>query len=201
MKKEPDSRDMPEEIDFSHGVRGKYADRYREGLSIREATPKDPVAFHETQSRLGKALWHAQGLEAAFVAYLSLVHEMAVPEAGVRVHQLLEHEMTQAQLKDLWQASPDVADYNAEALKDRFTRFIPERNWLVHRCSFELEKLVDSSRQGHDVAIRLEEFADEARYLSQYLIVLIETKLTTRGMKPDEIEKRRTQVIEDWAAA
>jgi hypothetical protein len=27
---------------------------------------------------------------------------------------------------------------------------------------------------------------------SQYLIVSIETKLTTRGMKPDEIENRRT---------
>src|SRR6266542_6973782 len=94
MKKAPEDQSMPDALDFTGGVRGKYANRYREGVWIREISPSDPIAFYETQSRLGHALWQAQTLEGAFVVYLALVQELAVREAAGKAHELLEHHLS-----------------------------------------------------------------------------------------------------------
>jgi hypothetical protein len=194
MKKTTNDDSMPEEIDFARGIRGKYASRYREGVSIRETPPMDPIALYETQSRLGHALWQAQALEAAFVAYFSLVQEMAVKEAGARVHELLEHSVPQPPPNDLWQSLLDLGD-----LSERIYRLVPERNWVVHRCSFELSSVVDSPDRGGDITFRLQGFADEARYLSEHLIRVLELKLSHKGMTPPEIQTRTQQVIQAWA--
>ncbi len=196
MKKPVDDEDMPNEIDFTGTVRGKYASRYREGVSIREISPLDPIAFYETQSRLGHALWQAQTLEAAFVAYFSLVQEMAVQEAGAHAHELLEHQAIGKQQTHHLRQFLDLKD-----VSERFYRLLPERNWIVHRCTFELSNLAESPDRRHDITVRLEGFADEAQYLSQYLISLVEVKLSRRGMSPAEIEQRTKQVIKAWAAA
>jgi len=196
MKQTLDDDIMPEEIDFSRGLRGKYANRYREGVSIRETPPMDPIALYETQSRLGHALWQAQALEATFVAYFSLVQEMAVKDAGARVHELLEHHIPQNQTGDLWRSLLDLGD-----LSDRIHRLVPERHWVVHRCSVELSSLVNSPDQRGDFTFRLQGFADEARYLSDHLIRVLELKLSHKGMTPPEIQTRTQQVIQGWAEA
>jgi len=185
---------MPNEIDFTGGVRGKYADRYREGVTIREIAPPDPIAFYETQSRLGYALWHAQILEAAFVAYLALVLDMAVQDAGVRAHQLLEHEVSDKQFTQWWSSFEDFKGF-----LDRFHRIRLERNWIVHRSSFDLAELVQSPSGKHELSTRLEGFADEAQYLTQYLFKAVEASLSDRGMTPAQIDERTRQVIDAWA--
>lgn len=194
MKKPPDSG-PPKEVDFTGGIRGKYASRYREGVTIRETSPADPIALYETQSRLGNALWHAQTLEAALVAYLSLVQEMAVPEAGSRAHDLLEHRLPHTTLSDAWGSVLDAE------LRNRLTSLLSERNWIVHRCSFELERMADSPDRKRHIAARLEEFAGEAKYLSHCLLTSIETKLAPSGLTASEIQTRTKRVIETWAAA
>ncbi len=196
MKKNNKDDEIPDNIDFSGAIRGKYVDRYREGVSIHEYQSIDPITFYEAQSRLGHALWHAQALEAACVAYISLVRDIAVLEAGARAHALLEH-YDRDTVKN-WRVTLDTEGLADKHFQDRLARFITERNWLVHRSSFELADQLASRDRLPDLTIRLGGFADEALYLSQTLFRAIEFKLSERGLKPAEIETRTKEVIEEW---
>ncbi len=197
MKKKDRDDEIPENIDFSNAIRGKYVDRYREGISIHERQSIDPITFYEAQSRLGHALWHAQALEAACVAYISLVRNMAVVEAGGHAHALLEHHDRDI-LKN-WRSTFDAEGLTDRQFQDRLARFIVERNWLVHRSSFELADQLTSPDRIQELTIRLGGFADEALYLSQSLFRVIELNLSKRGLMPTEIETRTKEVIEEWA--
>ncbi len=196
MKKHPDDDAMSREVDFTGGIRGKYADRYREGVSIRETTSLDPITIYETQSRLGHALWQAQSLEAACVAYLSLVQELEVREAGARVHDLLEHHTSEKHTNHVWRSLLEFDD-----LADRLRKIVPERNWIVHRCTFELANLTEHPNRAPDITLRLELFADEAQYLSQSLLKVIESHLSHAGVPSKEIATRTMRVIQAWANA
>src|SRR5580658_1160430 len=88
MKNSIDDDDIPAEIDFSGGVRGKYAARYREGVILRETVP-DPIRLFETQSRLGRALLGTQSVEIAIVAYLSLVMQLSIAKAVAETRKSL----------------------------------------------------------------------------------------------------------------
>ncbi len=199
MKKQDRDDEIPENIDFSNAIRGKYVDRYREGVSIHERQSIDPITFYEAQSRLGHALWYAQALEAACVAYISLVRNTGVLEAGGHAHALLEHH-DRDMLKS-WRSTFDVEGLADRQFHDRLARFIVERNWLVHRSSFELADQLTSRDRLQELTIRLGGFADEGHYLSQVLFRAIEFKLLKRGLMPAEIETRTKQVIEEWAEA
>src|SRR5437764_948127 len=122
MKNKDRDDEIPENIDFSKAIRGKYVDRYREGVSIHESPAIDPITFYEAQSRLGHALWHAQTLEAACVAYISLVRNVAVVEAGGHAHALLEHHDRDIQKK--WRSTFDVEGLTNKQFQDRLSRFI-----------------------------------------------------------------------------
>src|SRR5260370_41079809 len=183
MKNNDKDDEIPENVDFSNAIRGKYVDRYREGVSIHEHQSIDPITFYEAQSRLGHALWHAQALEAAFVVYISLVRNVAVVEASGHAHALLEHHDRDI-LKD-WRSTFDVEGLTDKAFQDRLARFIVERNWLVHRSSFEFADQLSSPDRIQELTIRLGGFADEALYLSRLLFRVIEFKLSKRGLMPN----------------
>ncbi len=153
MKKKDRDDEIPENIDFSNAIRGKYVDRYREGVSIHERQSIDPITFYEAQSRLGHALWHAQALEAACVAYISLVRNVAVVEAGGHAHALLEHHDRDT-LKN-WRSTFDAEGLTDKQFQDRLARFIVERIWLVHRSSFELADQLTSPNRIHEITKRL----------------------------------------------
>ena len=196
MKKVPEDQDMPDEIDFTGGVRGKYASRYREGVSIRERSATDPAAMSETHSSLGVALRQAQAFEAVIVAYLTLVEELALKEAGRRAHDFLEHSPQTEKPAHTWGFLRKDKD-----LEKRFAHLARERNWIVHHCNFDIEALVNAPERQRELVARLEQFADEARSLTQYLISHIELNLSRRGLSISEIEAETRQVIEKWAAA
>jgi hypothetical protein len=150
-----DDDDIPPEIDFRRGIRGKYAERYRAGVTIRELPPLDPIAFYETQSRLGHALWHAQALEGAIVAYLSLVDEMPIPAAREHALALLGYGTAHGveHLGSVLRPSESLG----VAVLERLQRFLTDRNWLVHRSRFELETQLGSPSgpsRSHDAARR-----------------------------------------------
>lgn len=194
MMKVPDDQNMPEEIDFTGGVRGKYAERYREGVSIHERFTGDAAALSEIQARLGGALRQAQMFEALFVTYLALVQEVAVREAGMRAHQVLEHGRHASQSHEaLWDQFTD------KRLQERFDRFINERNWIIHRWSFDLDAASDRPEAMRRLADRLFEFVNEASILTQHLRDQIQQTLSQRGLSAADIEAETRQVIAKWA--
>jgi hypothetical protein len=191
--------DVPENIDFSGGVRGKYVRRYREGVSIRELPPIDPIRFYEMQSRLGHALRHAQALERTLVVYLALVFDMPPHAAGTEASQLLESRSSNFLLRLGEELRLEYAP--GPELESRLREFLAERNWLVHRSRHHLEEELSLPAQAQALTNRLELLVDEAQYLNQKLARLLEHRLLQRGLSGAEIQSRTREVVERWAAA
>lgn len=199
MKHQSDDEDLPKDIDFSGGIRGKYVDRYREGVSVREITTVDPVRFREIQSRLGYALWHAQAFERTLVIYLSLLFEIPPRVAGAEALQMLEDDTSGAVERITRQ--PGLEREFSEDLDRRLRSFFRERNWLVHRSRYQLEADLSESGRVEALTRRLEFLADEAQYLNHWLNALLEHRLLQRGLTEHEITSRAREVGDFWAAA
>lgn len=199
MKNPVDDDDLPDEIDFSGGVRGKYVERYREGVSVRELPPIDPIHFYEVQSRLGHALWHAQALESTLVAYLALVFDMPPDAAGHEAVRLLEH--SPAGLLERLRGDVEGQQEVVPGLEQRLTGFFAERDWLVHRSRHRLEDELSAPDHGRSLTRRLESIVDEAQYLNQKLAALLEQRLRHRGWSKAEVRSRARGIIDQWAAA
>lgn len=200
MKSPPDKDDeMPSEIDFTGGIRGKYAARYREGVTVRELPPIDPIGFYETQSRLGYALWHTQAFESTLVAYYCLLFELTPTAAGTEASSVLESGGGRL-LHELRQQAAGSHGFSHQ-LGERLERFLRERNWLVHRSRYDLESGPGSLEGRRALSMRLESLADEAQYLNEKLAGLLENQLVKRGLSPSEIRTQAREAIDRWAAA
>lgn len=201
MRHSVDNEDgIPDDVDFSGGVRGKYVQRYRDGVSIRELPPVDPIRFYEVQSRLGYALWHAQALERTIVVYFALVRNMPAKVAGAEASRAFESDAVTLlrHLREVWsQGEPQVTS----GLEPRFESFFAERNWLVHHSRYQLEEGLTSPEQTRTLTDRLESLADEARYLAHQLTFFLEERLSRDGLSRAEIRSRTEAVVHLWAAA
>jgi hypothetical protein len=196
MKNPEDKDDIPSEIDFSEGVRGKYAARYREGVNLTERIP-DPIGLYELQSRLGRALLGAQAFEGSYFTYLTLVKELSVQRAVMETRSALE-SLESSYFAEL------VVEWNeyatsSPAIEQRLGAFFRERNWLVHHSVWHVEP--DSLEAQRAVAKRLEMLVDEAAFLSSGLDAVLARHLEARGMTVSEITGRRRQSLDLWAAA
>ncbi|HKG95596.1 MAG TPA: hypothetical protein VKA84_27040 [Gemmatimonadaceae bacterium] len=197
----PDEDEIPENIDFSGGVRGKYVHRYREGVSVRELPPIDPIRFYEIQSRLGYALWQTQALASTIVAFLSLVLDMSPGAAAVETARILEHDAG-SHLRHLIEETGTrfPRDFSAE-VQQRLMMLLRERNWLVHHSRYELEAELSAPERARGLTSRLELLGDEAQYLNQVIASILERELSQRGLSVPEIRERTREVLDTWAAA
>jgi len=197
MKKRRDSDDIPAEIDFSRGVRGKYFERYREGVTLRELSP-DPIGLYESQSRLGHALLSAQAFESALVAYLALVLDLSFSIAAKETRNALElaHSSYFDRLFEEWHALSTTKP----PIEERVQGFLRERNWLVHQ-SWHHVAPANSVELQREIAHRLEVLADEGMFLGSGLDAIVARKLQEKGLSEAEITARTREVIDRWAAA
>lgn len=193
MNHQDDNDDIPGEVDFRGGVRGKYADRYREGVVLRERT-LDPIGLYEIQSRLGRALLSAQAFETALATYLALVVDLPVQKAAVETRTALEFASSTYlhNLRDEWEAHLR----SAAPVETRLSEFFRERNWLVHQSW----QSVISVEEKEVLNTRLEALTDEADYLRSALEAIVVRRLVARGMSNSEIVDR-TKEIRDYLAA
>jgi hypothetical protein len=197
MKKQNDSDEMPAEIDFRGGVRGKYAARYREGVAFAE-TRSDPIELYEFQSRMGRALLSAQAFERVLVAYFALEVELPFPNAAAETKKTLELQYS-AQLERLlkeWSAAVTSQPPFAE----RMDHFLRERNWLVHQSWSGL--IPDASTEyRHALSRRLESLTDEATFLGSRLDWVLSERLRAKGLSQTEIASQARKIRDLWAAA
>lgn len=199
MKHQSDDDELPRTIDFSGGIRGKYVDRYREGISVREIMSADPIRSSVVQSRLGYGLWHTQAFERTLVVYLSLLFDIAPRVAGTEALQLLEGHSSST-LERITQ-QPGLERDVSEELDRRLRFFFRERNWLVHRSWSQIDAYVSDFNKADDLLLRLESLVNEAQYLNHRLNEMLEHRLLERGLTGQEITSRAREVRDLWAAA
>jgi hypothetical protein len=197
MTNRDDEDDIPAEIDFSRGVRGKYAARYRNGIVLMERA-QDPIGLYEMQSRLGRALLSTQAFEGVLVAYLALVRDLSPQNAATETKSVLEFSVSSylEELLNEW----SVHTTSSPPIHERMDGFFRERNWLVHQSWRDVNPStsVDEHRA---LAVRLEALTDEATFLGSSLDAMMSRTLEERGLTGSEISARTRKVLDHWAAA
>lgn len=174
--------DMLPEYDFSGGVRGKYADRFK---GTREEFLAAAAAM-DRQAWLAHSLVAVQQLEANLVAYWSVALGERPESAGKTVSALLELLNPKA-LKKL-QRDLDKHTSVTQTFHQDLRQLINDRNWLVHH-SFHSPS-----------PSRLASIGDRSRELSDQIFRLLLERCTSRGMDPTEVTARSHAVVEEWAS-
>lgn len=190
MKKEPEPQDLVSEIDFSGGVRGKYASRFGE---MGEDLMRSAAAL-DRQAWVAGSLQAFQAFESRLVAYLALVFGKEADSAGKAVSAMLE-ALEERPLDVLWK---DLRDHTSasEPFYEELLELLADRNWLVHRSFHDLGARGETSR-GID---RLGSIAERSAQLSKELSSYLLERCVAKGMEPSEVEKRAEEVVGRWAA-
>lgn len=188
MNKETEDRDLLPQHDFSGGVRGKYAARFRE---TRRDVLKAAAAL-DRHAWLAHSLLAFQAFEARLVAYRALVFGEDTNVAGRTVSTLLEGIEGKAS-ESLWN---DLHEHTSadEVFREQLLELIADRNWLVHRSFHDLGRDVGAS------VGRLESIAERSADLTERLSSYLLERCTAKGMEGTEIEARAQEVVGRWAA-
>lgn len=189
MKKKPEDRDMLPEHDFSGGVRGKYAPRFRETGEdlVRSAAALDRQAW------LAHSLLAFQEFESRLVVYLALVFEKDPEAAGKAVSGMLEAP-EEKPWKAFWK---DLRRHTAanESFYKELLELLADRNWLVHRSFHDLERAEDMSESMK----RFESIAERSVMLTKQLSSHLLERCAAKGMESSEVEARTEEVVGRWA--
>lgn len=188
--------DMREEYSFAGGVRGRYAGRFtpheREELIRRSA-------LHDVQLWIARALLQVQSLEASLVAYLVLAWGESPEGASQKVPTLFDRSAT-SMLRRLLEDANEFG-LSADEMQARFLQVRQERNWLVHRGSFQTHAVATQVTDLLPFIRRLEQLSAEASSLEQELNGMLEAHLARTGLSPREINRKADDVRTQWLAA
>lgn len=190
MKKEHDNRDMLPEYDFSGGVRGKYAARFRESRQelLSSATALDRQAW------MAHSLLAFQAFESWLVAYRTLVFGEDPESAGKTVSALLE-ALDDEPLDSLWR---DLREHTSvsESFREDLLELVADRNWLVHWSFHDL----GVSEDGPEIMRRFESIVERSAHLSEQLSSSLLQRCMGKGMERSEVEERTEEIVSRWAA-
>jgi hypothetical protein len=181
MSRDAEREELLPEYDFSGGVRGKYAERFR---TNREELLGAAAAL-DRQAWLAHSLLSVQELESKLVAYWVLALGEKPEEVGRTVSALLEaldRRPFAALRRDLDKHTAVTKEFYEDLL-----RLIEDRNWLVHRSFHSLS------------SSRLQSIADRSARLSEQLVALLVERCAAKGMDAAEVEVRANQVVKRWA--
>ncbi len=188
--------DMQEQYSFAGGVRGRYASRFtpdeREELVRRSA-------LHDVQLWIARALLQVRSLEATLVTYLALAWGETPQRAAHRVTTVFDRSGTPT-LRRLLEDANEFG-LSADDMRARFRQIRQERNWLVHRGSFQTHAVATHVAELLPFIRRLEQLSAEASGLEQELNRVLKARLARTGLSPQEINRKADDVRNEWLAA
>ena len=119
----PDSDELKAEYDFSRGERGRYADRFQEGVRVREYGDPHSLGAAALQTQVAEALADAQRVEfSLFLLSTTGGTADTSPSGVIRWRAVLEQHLAEG--TEFAPALPELADQLAQ--------FAKMRSWLVH---------------------------------------------------------------------
>lgn len=145
---------------------------------------------------VGFAVWQIQELEAAAAQFYVLV---ALAQAGMGEEAGLAL-VEQAQSKTFGSTVNKLVKGNhlPEELKERFTKFLADRNWLVHSSKVNSRNAVYHQSHFEELIKKLEAIADEALALLRTLPVLSEVFLLSNNIDPENTQSIANKILKKW---
>lgn len=170
---------MRDEFDFSNAVRGKYAERFRDGVRFAETPPVQALMYEDLLHWVGAALREVQQVEVFLTSFLALDRRLNPNDA---VKAAMDGLRTAEDVSALWSESSSAHEDDVSRL---LRRLVPFRSWLVHSS---LHCLVPELDQPNLVATleRLEAETKSASTLRRRLAVLARKRARDELATPDE---------------
>ncbi|MBU0808268.1 MAG: hypothetical protein KKD30_09680 [Gammaproteobacteria bacterium] len=149
--------------------------------------------------KVGFAIWQIQELEGAAAQFYVLV---ALAQAGMG-EEAGNALVDQAQNKTFGSTVNKLVkgDHLPEELKERFTKFLSERNWLVHNSKANSRNAIHHQNHFEDLIKKLEVIADEALALLSTLPGLSEDFLISNDVDTSKAQAIANQKLKEWHEA
>jgi hypothetical protein len=152
--------------------------------------------LNQIAQKVGFAIWQIQELENAAAQFYVLV-ALAQSGMGEEAGNAL---VDQAQSKTFGSTVNKLVKGNhlPEGLKERFTRFLSERNWLVHNSKANSRNAIHHQHHFEELIKQLELIADEALALLSTLPALSEEFLISNGVDTSEVQAIARKKLKEW---
>ncbi len=152
--------------------------------------------LNQIAQKVGFAVWQIQELEGAAAQFYVLV---ALAQAGMG-EEAGNALVDQAQSKTFGSTVNKLVKGNhlPDELKERFTIFLSERNWLVHNSKADSRNAIHHQNHFEKLITRLELIADEALALLSMLPALSKKFLISNGIDTDRMQTFASTKLKEW---
>lgn len=152
--------------------------------------------LNQIAQKVGFAVWQIQELEGAAAQFYVLV---ALAQAGMG-EEAGNALVDQAQSKTFGSTVNKLVKGNhlPDELKERFTIFLLERNWLVHNSKADSRNAIYHQSHFEKLITRLELIADEALALLSMLPALSEEFLISNGIDTGRLQNFASTKLKEW---
>lgn len=191
MRKEADDSELREEYDFSAGVRGKYADRVREGVRLPRTERRDAAD-------LDYRIWHSEAIgRIQAVEHLLALYLLASSVEDPASARRRAWEVA-ANPRESWESFDRAFGplFPDRPLYERLRRLFVERAWWVHRATPRLSLPSEEDAGSVQELDELESFCERSRAVYSELLDLVRARLDEIGAPPERLDQLRKLVRE-----
>lgn len=147
---------------------------------------------------IGESVWHLQHLENVLSSYTSLRILQRKRGKGCKVTESGAQKSLDGQQKQvLGKLIESAKEQGAipENMYERFSRFLDERNWVIHKCVVNEYLALRNEEDKNRLFARLGEFGTEAKLLTKEIHDLFESWFTGQGYSIEEAHKNAERIL------
>ncbi len=149
---------------------------------------------------IGESVWHLQHLENVLSSYTTLSILQRKRDKGSKVTESGAFKSLNGQQKQvLGQLIGSAKDHGVipENMYSRFSDFLDERNWLIHKCVVNEYLTLRNENEKKLLFSRIGEFAAEAKLLTNEMHGHLEAWFKEHGYSIEEAYENAERILSD----
>lgn len=153
----------------------------------------------EIQSAIGKALWQIQACEDTLAHLITMVLKLP-PRVSLMEAQAILDDVRSKTLGRLIEATKKAVTFD-ESFDVFMSKFLKERNWLVHRSWRTHADFLQDAQAFIDLRYRIQRLSSDANEFNHFFVGIIESWVRKHGVSDAEIEAMAKEFTDVWRKA
>lgn len=148
------------------------------------------------QSDIGKALWQIQAFEDTLAHLIALVLKLP-PKASLEEAEAILSKVRKATLGGLLKETRKAVHFDSD-FEVFISKFLDERNWLVHRSWREHRGILSKEGEYGVLRARIRRLASDALEYNELFAGIIEEWVKKKGIKEAELRSLQKEFLDVW---
>ena len=161
-----------------------------------KSDPDKSQRLTELQSCLGKALWQIQAFEDTLAHLIAVVLKMPA-RASLKEAEAILEKVQGNTLGRLIRETKKAIHFD-ESFDPFMTRFLNERNWLVHHSWRTYHGFLDKPNEYKTLLLRVRGLAADAIEFNELFFGFLQDWAKERGVTTAEIDQVQRQFLDVW---